>query len=94
MISLFVFSVDRGAWNRLRGQEPLDAMKGYLVNVTDLCPDWLEKVQSAPPANPGVMTQEEMNKDLEWEGSDKAEDETGAGLGFGVTVSTMAAGQG
>lgn len=68
-------------------------MKAYLVKVTDLCPGWLKEAEGRTPGDPGMMTQEEMNKDLEWEGSDREEDENGAGLGFGVTVSTMAAGQ-
>lgn len=71
-------------------------MKSYLLRVTDLCPDWLEEAQGRPAgdAAAGTVTEEEMKKDLQWEGSDKEEDENGAGLGFGVTVSTMAAGQG
>lgn len=74
--------------------EPLEAMKAYLVKVTDICPDWLEEAQGRPPGDAGAVTQEEMAKDLKWEGNDKEEDENGAGLGFGVTVSTMSAGQG
>lgn len=84
----------RGAWNRLRGMEPVEAMKSYLLKVTELCPDWLAEAQGRPPGDAGTVTQEDMKKDLKWEGSDKEEDKNGAGLGFGVTVSTMAAGQG
>lgn len=85
----------RGAWGRLRGMEPVEAMKSYLLKVTDLCPDWLVEAQSHPsPGDAGTVTEEDMKKDLRWEGSDKEEDENGAGLGFGVVVSTMAAGQG
>lgn len=69
-------------------------MKTYLLMVTDLCPNWLDEAQGQPPTGSETISQEDMNKDLEWEGSDKDEDENGAGLGFGVTVSTMAAGQG
>ncbi|CAM9552547.1 unnamed protein product [Ectocarpus fasciculatus] len=83
-----------GAWNRLRGMEPIEAMKSYLLKVTELCPDWLAEAQGQPPGDAGTVTQEDMKKDLQWEGSDKEEAENGAGLGFGVTVSTMAAGQG
>lgn len=86
--------VRRGAWNRLRGVDPLEAMKCYLLKVTELCPDWLEEAQGRPPGDAGTVTEDDMKKDLQWEGSDKEEDENGAGLGFGVTVSTMAAGQG
>lgn len=74
--------------------EPIEAMKSYLLKVTELCPDWLAEAQGQPPGDAGTVTQEDMKKDLQWEGSDKEEDENGAGLGFGVTVSTMAAGQG
>lgn len=69
-------------------------MKAYLLVVTDLCPNWLDEAQGRIPDGSGTMSQEDMKKDLEWEGSDREEDENGAGLGFGVTVSTMAAGQG
>lgn len=91
---LFSVPFNRGAWNRLRGREPQDAMKAYILTVTDLCPTWLGEVQPPSQGDSGTMSQEEMNKDLQWEGSDKEEDENGAGVGFGVTVSTMAAGQG
>ena len=75
--------------------EPVEAMKSYLLKVTDLCPGWLAQAQSNPSlGGAGTVTEEDMKKDLEWEGSDKEEDENGAGLGFGVVVSTMAAGQG
>lgn len=85
----------RGAWDRRRGVEPVEAMKSYLLEVTDLCPDWLVEAQRNPgPGDAGTVTEEDMKKDLQWEGSDKEEDENGAGLGFGVVVSTMAAGQG
>eukprot|EP00752_Nemacystus_decipiens_P006385 g5756.t2 len=84
-----------GAWDRLRGVEPVEAMKSYLLKVTDLCPDWLAEAQSNPSiGGAGTVTEEDMKKDLQWEGSDREEDENGAGLGFGVVVSTMAAGQG
>ncbi|CAM9973038.1 unnamed protein product [Ascophyllum nodosum] len=81
------------AWNGLRGMEPLNAMEAYLVKVVDLCPNWLEETQSRNPTDSTEMTQEEINKDLEWEGSDTEEAENGAGLELGVTFSTMAAGQ-
>lgn len=85
----------RGAWNARRGVKTLEAMAAYIVKVTELCPNWVRDAQSQkPPAEDGMMVQDEMNKDLAWEGSDREEDENGAGLGFGVTVSTMAAGQG
>ena len=74
--------------------KPLEAMKAYLVKVTDLCPDWLEEAQGRPPGDARAVTQEEMAEDLKWEGSEKEEDENGAGVGLGVTVSTMSAGQG
>lgn len=89
-----ISTLDRGAWNRLRGMEPLEAMKAYLLTVTELCPSWLENVETCSPTDAGTVSQEEMQKDLEWEGSNRDEDENGAGLGFGVTVSTMVAGQG
>ena len=73
--------------------EPLNAMEAYLVKVVDLCPNWLEETQSRNPTDPTEITQEEINKDLEWEGSDTEEAENGAGLELGVTFSTMAAGQ-
>lgn len=69
-------------------------MKAYLLTVTDLCPSWLEEAESRPAGDAGTMSQEEMSRDMAWEGSDTEENENGAGLGFGVTVSTMAAAQG
>ncbi|CAM9344920.1 unnamed protein product [Hapterophycus canaliculatus] len=83
-----------GAWNRLRGMKPVEAMKSYLLTVTDLCPDWLGEAQKQPPGDAGTVTEEDMKKDLQWEGSDTEDDKNGAGLGFGVTVSTMLEGQG
>lgn len=83
----------RNAWSCVRGMESIEAMKAYLGKVTDLCPNWLDEAQSRPPGDPVMMTQEEINKDLQWEGSDTEEAENGAGLGFGVTFSTLAAGQ-
>lgn len=75
--------------------EPVEAMKSYLLKVTDLCPDWLAEAQSNPSlGDAGTVTEEDMKEDLRWEGGDKEENENGAGLGFGVVVSTMAAGQG
>lgn len=75
--------------------QPVEAMRSYLLKVTDLCPNWLAEAQGNPSlGDAGTVTEEDMKKDLRWEGSDKEEDENGAGLGFGVVVSTMAAGQG
>lgn len=74
--------------------EPIEAMATYLLRVTELCPNWLEHVKGQPTGDEAMMSQDEMNKDLAWEGSDKEDDEGGAGIGFGVTVSTMVAGQG
>lgn len=75
--------------------EPIEAMKSYLLKVTDLCPDWLVEAQVHPnPGDATRVTEEDMKADLRWEGSDQEEDENGAGVGFGVVVSTMAAGQG
>lgn len=72
-------------------------MAAYVLKVTELCPNWLKDVQSRDPGDDDAgkaIGQEDLNKDLAWEGSDREEDENGAGLGFGVTVSTLVAGQG
>lgn len=84
---------DRNAWSGVRGMKSIDAMKEYILIVTCLCPNWFAEAQSRSPEDPAMMTQEEINKDLQWEGSDTEEAENGAGLGLGVTFSTMAAGQ-
>lgn len=69
-------------------------MAAYLLQVTELCPTWLEDVEGQPHKDDTVMGVDEINKDLEWESNGKEEDEAGAEIGFGVTVSTMVAGQG
>lgn len=84
----------RGAWNGVRGKPPLEAMESYLLKVTDLCPRWLKEAEVDAPCEATISTEEELNKDLAWERDDAEEDERGAGIGLGVTVSTLAAGPG
>ncbi|CAM9813024.1 unnamed protein product [Choristocarpus tenellus] len=79
------------AWKNREGMASIEAMREYILIVSDICPTWLTDYRQ--PHGPDTLDQEALNKDLEWEGDDEDE-KKGAGLDFGVTVSTLAAGQG
>ncbi|CAM9468162.1 unnamed protein product, partial [Discosporangium mesarthrocarpum] len=79
------------AWHGCLGMDEKEAMRRYLVMVSDLCPSWLDEYE--PSGGDIAGGQRTLEKDLQWEGDDEEEEKDGAGLGFGVTVSTLAAGQ-